>query len=560
MSSYDRLDGRTQNVFVKDDEIRVLESRYGRTRNMLAVVSGIVICVIIIILLPYFFAASYVKYDEPNVGGLYSNLYDMITSDDGAGAPNSTIYGAAIQSWQLDTSREYHLSRFGKWNSDVPPTTREYNFTISEVEDTYPAGVKKTMTLINGKFPGPLIQANEGDRIIINFLNNASTSSALHFHGLHQNGTNYMDGAEGITQCGIAPGKSFTYNFTLDNIWGTYWYHSHYSTQYLEGVFGPVVIHSKKEDEKYKDLYDEEMVILLSDLYFENSYDLIQSYIAPDVENAEPIPDSGLIQGKNYFDCTRLEPSGNYSCKNTSDYAIIPVLEDKTYRLRIISAGGFSEFDFSIDNHILQVVEADGVNTEPLPIEALRLANAQRYSVLVTMNQTSVSAGHWLRASMNTHCYDGENPHLDPELRAILSYPEMTRLTIANDGVPPSLPETPKSHQLDGTVKCLELNETLLIPSFPLVAPEPDTLIHLDASFMIGAHQISLGYFNSSTYKKHASNYSTLNEIYNSIDRGQISQIFSDSSVTPEWANGDMVVTIDKPMVVDLLINNYDDG
>jgi len=52
----------------------------------------------------------------------------------------------------------------------------------------------------------------------------------------------WMDGVPGVTQCPIPPGGSFTYTFTAD-LYGTSWYHSHYSAQYAGGLVGPMVIH-----------------------------------------------------------------------------------------------------------------------------------------------------------------------------------------------------------------------------------------------------------------------------------------------------------------------------
>ena len=49
-----------------------------------------------------------------------------------------------------------------------------------------------------------------------------------HWHGLFQKGTAWADGPVGVTQCPIAPGNSFDYQFTAVNQAGTYWYHSHY--------------------------------------------------------------------------------------------------------------------------------------------------------------------------------------------------------------------------------------------------------------------------------------------------------------------------------------------
>lgn len=51
-----------------------------------------------------------------------------------------------------------------------------------------------------------------------------------------------MDGVPGVQQCPIPPGSSFTYKFIAD-LYGSTWYHSHYSAQYVAGTFGPLVIH-----------------------------------------------------------------------------------------------------------------------------------------------------------------------------------------------------------------------------------------------------------------------------------------------------------------------------
>ena len=69
---------------------------------------------------------------------------------------------------------------------------------------------------INGQWPLPVLNLTKGDRVIAhvhNQLGNQSTS--VHWHGLFQNGTTEMDGPVGVSQCGIAPGSSLTYNFTV---------------------------------------------------------------------------------------------------------------------------------------------------------------------------------------------------------------------------------------------------------------------------------------------------------------------------------------------------------
>lgn len=68
------------------------------------------------------------------------------------------------------------------------------------------------------------------------------------------------------------------------------------STQYADGVLGPLVIHAPEEAETRK-LYDRDQVVLIQDWYHDFSTVNLQKYLAPDNENTEPIPDNGLING-----------------------------------------------------------------------------------------------------------------------------------------------------------------------------------------------------------------------------------------------------------------------
>lgn len=109
-----------------------------------------------------------------------------------------------------------------------------------------------------------------------------------------------MDGTSGITQCPIPPGGSFLYNFTIEKQYGTYWYHSHYSTQYTDGLVGPLIIHAP-EEKLARQNYDYDQVVLISDWYHDFSQVLLPEYLASGNENNEPVPDNGLVQGTNLY-------------------------------------------------------------------------------------------------------------------------------------------------------------------------------------------------------------------------------------------------------------------
>jgi FtsP/CotA-like multicopper oxidase with cupredoxin domain len=61
--------------------------------------------------------------------------------------------------------------------------------------------------------PGPAIEVCQNDTIVVNVINNLKDGAfvSIHWHGLTQNKTPYMDGMIGITQCGIEQQTTFQY-------------------------------------------------------------------------------------------------------------------------------------------------------------------------------------------------------------------------------------------------------------------------------------------------------------------------------------------------------------
>lgn len=94
--------------------------------------------------------------------------------------------------------------------------TRTYDFKIGWVTANPDGKFERPVMGINGKWPIPYITADVGDRVIVNVVNDlGNQSTGLHFHGLYQNGTTHMDGPVRVTQCPIAPGSSFKYDFEV---------------------------------------------------------------------------------------------------------------------------------------------------------------------------------------------------------------------------------------------------------------------------------------------------------------------------------------------------------
>ncbi|KIJ55074.1 multicopper oxidase [Sphaerobolus stellatus SS14] len=216
-------------------------------------------------------------------------------------------------------------------------------------------------------------------------------STSIHWHGLFQHRTASEDGPAMVNQCPIAPGHAYTYDIPLNGQSGTFWYHSHLSTQYVDGLRGALVVYD--DEDPNRSLYDVDDattqigitgLLLLCKM---------------------PISLPTMAEARNPF--------------LTLDLSTVSAAS-KRYRLRVINISGFAQFRFSIEGHSLTIIEADGIPHEPLTVDSFNIYVAQRYSVVITANQPV--ANYWIRAPL-TVSGASSNKNLDPtNVYAILRY------------------------------------------------------------------------------------------------------------------------------------------
>ena len=360
-----------------------------------------------------------------------------------------------------------------------PATTRYYDFVLEQRYGA-PDGFNKTMLVVNGGFtrvfagewrprrtqiplpagmyPGPTIEVNSDDRIVVNVTNLMPNATAVRIHAFradrlrsrdspsafrldplartvparyvllrrykwsHPGGhkptpPNRAFAAESlVAQCGIPPGSSLVYNFTLDGWVGSTWWHAHMSTQYTDGLSGAFIVHNRTE--KLVAQVDGELSIQLSDLYHRFSDDLLVQYLsragmtgeglAGVTQGNEPVPDSGTINGV-----------GNWGSFNSS-FPNYTLTANSTYRLRLANTGSFAAASFSVDDHPLTVVEADGVLVEPFTVSSLDIDVAQRYSVLLTTNQTA--GAYWMRYTVSQDAFTYTEQSGNYDILGVLRY------------------------------------------------------------------------------------------------------------------------------------------
>ncbi|EAW17296.1 multicopper oxidase [Aspergillus fischeri NRRL 181] len=309
----------------------------------------------------------------------------------------------------------------GWWHPDSPDlrgvwlrnnkTGREYNIT-TDYETSWPQGVRRDYHIVvnndttanwdgipfpgakmfNGTFPGPWIQACWGDSVHVTITNNLTyNGTAIHMHGLRMLNNSLMDGVPGVTQCPIAPGESFTYKFRATQ-YGTTWYHSHYSLQYSDGIYGPLTIHGPTSAN-----WDESIdPILLGD---HNHRSAFQDYYQEQFSGHNRPPPkmtSILINGRavsHSSGCTKHCPKD------------IP--QGKRYLMRLINTSTDTTYVFAIDNHNFTVVQSDLVPVNPYVTDHLAIGIGQRYHVVLNTwpdEQRNGTDEFWMRTVPADHC------------------------------------------------------------------------------------------------------------------------------------------------------------
>lgn len=121
---------------------------------------------------------------------------------------------------------------------------KEFHLVAEPVVRELGPGMKANLWGYNGQSPGPTIEVVEGDRVRIFVTNKLPEHTSVHWHG--QRLPNGMDGVTGLTQPGIAPGKTFVYEFVAKRP-GTFMYHPHADemAQMAMGMMGFWVTHPK---------------------------------------------------------------------------------------------------------------------------------------------------------------------------------------------------------------------------------------------------------------------------------------------------------------------------
>ncbi|KAF2218981.1 Cupredoxin [Elsinoe ampelina] len=371
--------------------------------------------------------------------------------------------------------RNARTTNYYDLDGGVPNTgrTRHYTFVVDE-KIIAPDGVSKPGIVINGQFPGPMIEANWGDWIEVKVINRLAEGTALHWHGFLQKDTPYYDGVPSVMQCPIAPGSSFTYRFRAD-LYGSSWYHSHYSGQYAGGALGPMIIHGPNNARYDYDLGP----VMLQDWYHADYRDLVKQVMTPGA--GPPVSDNVLINGKMNYAC-----KGKGRCTPNAGVSKFKFRTGKKHRLRIINSSADATYKFSIDNHTLTVIANDFVQIEPYTTNVITLGVGQRTDIIVEAKLPSNSAVY-MRADIIC------SPTLVTGAAAVVYYDR------ANTS---ALPTTNTSVTPEQKAHCGNDDLSLTKPYFKYTPdPSPPTTQDINIALQTNATGFSLWTMNNQTFR-----------------------------------------------------------
>lgn len=251
---------------------------------------------------------------------------------------------------------------------------------------------QRMVVVANGTLPGPPIVAYKGQVLVIRVKNSLpSDTVSVHWYGIEQRGTPYMDGASFITQCPINPGQTFTYTFRVDES-GTFWYHSSAGAQRGKGLYGALIV-LDREPPANLDKVDGDFVLQIQD--WNHDYDAEQGYMLSKdgvYENRSQILTTRLPRGRNNSlwnaHSSLINGNGRYYDPQTGKHNEAPlrdfkVQEGKSYRFRVINAASVYSYRVSVDGHNITIIASDGKMVVPVEVESFWVHPGERFDFLL---------------------------------------------------------------------------------------------------------------------------------------------------------------------------------
>ncbi|RGP76823.1 putative laccase precursor [Fusarium longipes] len=314
--------------------------------------------------------------------------------------------------------------------------TRKFYLVVGN-HQIAPDGYLVDRMLFNGTYPGPTLEGDWGDEFEITVYNNLTNfnGTSVHWHGIRQLNTNWMDGVSGVTECPIPPGENATYRWKATQ-YGTSWYHN------ADGLLGAIKINGPTSMDYDYDLGP----VLITDHFHKTAF----SQVMLEYMGRPPAPDSFLMNGNGTYYCC---PKTDKNCVGNSKLTSFNFEKGKKYKMSLVNTGVSTHMTFWIDKHNFSVVATDFVPIKPYNTSILNIAIGQRYDIIIEANATLHDTANSKRTNFWMHARDCNNGGARSNL-GIIRYDEKNQ----------KLPWTPPPDEKHICYGCLDELSTNLVP------------------------------------------------------------------------------------------------
>ncbi|EEB11257.1 multicopper oxidase, putative [Pediculus humanus corporis] len=236
-------------------------------------------------------------------------------------------------------------------------------------------GQSKGILTVNRQFPGPTLEVCQYDIVLVDIVNRIPGQSfGVHWRGQSQSETPFMDGVPMITQCPIPSLTTFQYKFRASEP-GTHIWQVNTGEEYLDTLFGPLIVkkpYSKEINKNYYDTDDKKNVVVIH-----TWNPLKNNFLYEDDASKTKL----LINGKTQ--------------ENDVPPFVFNVTAGKRHRFRVIYVGSEPEKNcqirFSIDEHKFFVIGFDGKSIQPEMVTSVKLFPGERFDFVLSANQKMAS-------------------------------------------------------------------------------------------------------------------------------------------------------------------------
>jgi blue copper oxidase len=230
----------------------------------------------------------------------------------------------------------------------------------------------------HGGILGPLIKVNNGDMLAINFTNNLSEETNVHWHGLlvPQNMDGHPDNV-------VSAGGSYQYNFSINQRAGLYWYHPHpnmkTARQAYMGLAGFFIVNDAEETALNLPSGNYELPIVIQDKRFYPDYSLNYS------------PNSG--DKMNGFFGQYIVVNGVYSPSKDVDTC--------WYRVRVLNGSTARIYNLALSNGAtFHVIGSDaGLLSVPENVSSILLSPGERIDLLINFSSYTLGTEIFLQSN-----------------------------------------------------------------------------------------------------------------------------------------------------------------